>query len=197
MSKGIIDPNSREFYFYNKEYGFENNEKFYMTKLEGVPTNKRRLAFPNPDEVSRPNKLIHVKVKLVNGNIVVCDPQKKEEREIKESVIIGIILLFWTIGLFIFGMITIFKFHKIELITYAFKLNAVLDDALIDDDSNSNNYFHETVEEALDEYYCDKKLNIYRSLSNEVKNQKGSLLMIFNEVDFLGLNKSSKKQKFY
>ena len=157
-----------------------------MTKLEGVPFNKRKLIFPELKDIPEEN--------IKDFPIIIKD------RMIKDSFIIGIILLFWAICLFILGMITIFVFHRIELITYAFKINNALDEATnngIDDIYGGKiiDKIKDEVEEVLDEYYCDKKLNIYRSLSNEVKNQKGSLLMIFNEVDFLGINESAKKTK--
>ena len=62
-----------------------------------------------------------------------------------------------------------------------------------EDDGYYDDEIEEKIEYALDEYYCDKKLNIYRTLSKDVKNQKGSLLMIFEKVYFLEINKSSKK----
>ena len=63
------------------------------------------------------------------------------------------------------------------------------------DDGYYDDEIEEKIEYALDEYYCDKKLDVYRTLSKDVKNQKGSLLMIFEEVGFLEINKSSKKMK--
>ena len=51
---------------------------------------------------------------------------------------------------------------------------------------NYKNEVKEKIEFALDEYYCDKNLNIYRTLSKDINNQKGSLLKIFEEVNFFG-----------